>query len=175
MQSQDRYRIALLSAYALALHGFESLIPMPIPWLRAGLSNIIALTTLVLFGFRAAMMVTLTRVMLASLLTGSFLGPSFILSLGGGVSSVAASGLVLRVLPNIFGTVGISLIGAFFHNISQLLIAYLLFIQKIEPVLIIAPFLILLGTVTGFVNGLVAGILVRNLKNSGSKIQNSNK
>lgn len=175
MQSQDRYRIALLSAYALALHGFESLVPMPVPWLRAGFSNIIALTTLILFGFRAAMMVTLIRVVLASILTGSFLGPSFILSLGGGISSVVASGLVLRVLPNIFGTVGISLIGAFFHNISQLFIAYLLFIQKLEPVLIIAPFLVLLGTATGFVNGLVADVLVRSLKNNGQKTQNSNK
>jgi hypothetical protein len=34
MQLRDKQRIAILSAYALALHGFESLLPMPIPWLK---------------------------------------------------------------------------------------------------------------------------------------------
>lgn len=173
MQSQDKYRIALLSAYALALHGFESLIPMPIPWLRAGLANIIALTTLILFGFRAAMLVTLIRVIIASIFAGSFPGPGFILSLSGGVSSVIAAGLVFRILPELFGPVGLSLIGAFFHNLSQLFVAYFLFIQRIEPVLIITPFLILIGTITGLVNGLVSDLLVKNLKNEDRKFQNS--
>jgi len=173
MQSQDKYRIALLSAYALALHGLESLIPMPIPWLRIGLANIITLTTFILFGFRAAMMVTLIRVCLASIFTGSFLGPGFILSLCGGVSSILAMGLVLNILPGLFGPVGLSIIGALFHNISQLFLAYLLFIQKIEPMLLITPILILMGTITGSVNGLVADILIRGLKNSDDKIQNN--
>ncbi|GAB4406003.1 MAG: Gx transporter family protein [Thermodesulfovibrionales bacterium] len=171
MQSQDKYRIALLSAYALALHGFESLIPMPIPWLRVGLANIITLTTFILFGFRAAMMVTLIRVFLASIFTGSFLGPGFILSLSGGVSSILAMGFVLNIAPKLFGPVGLSIIGALFHNISQLFFAYILFIQRIEPVLIITPILILIGTITGSVNGLVAELLIRGLKNSGDKFK----
>lgn len=173
MQLQDKYRIAILSAYALALHGFESLIPMPIPWIRVGLANIITVAAFILFGFRAAMMVTLVRVFIASLFTGSFLGPGFILSLGGGVSGILAMGLVLSLLPGLFGPVGLSLIGALFHNLAQLFLAYILFIQKIEPVLIITPVLILIGTVTGLVNGLVADLLVKGLKNSGVTIQNT--
>lgn len=173
MQSQDKYRIAILSAYALALHGFESLVPMPIPWIRVGLANIVTVTAFILFGFRAAMMVTLVRVFIASLFTGSFLGPGFMLSLGGGVSSILAMGSVLYLFPGIFGPVGLSLVGALFHNSAQLFIAYALFIRKIEPVLIIAPFLLLIGTVTGFLNGLVADLLVRGLKNTGSSIQNT--
>lgn len=173
MQSQDKYRIALLSAYALALHGFESLIPMPIPWLRVGLANIIAITTLILFGFRAAMMVTLIRVIIASIFTGSFLGPGFLLSMGGGVSSIVATGIVFRVMPDVFGPVGLSLIGALFHNLSQIFIAYFLFIQKIEPILLVAPFIIFIGTITGLVNGLTSNLLIKNLKNSDDKFQNN--
>lgn len=175
MQSQDKYRIALLSAYALALHGFESLIPMPIPWLKAGLANIITITTFILFGFRAAMMVTLIRVTIASLFSGSFLGPGFILGMGGGISSIIGMGSVFYVMPGLFGPVGLSLIGALFHNISQLFIAYILFIQKIEPVLLITPILILIGTITGSVNGLVADLLIKGLKNSEDTIQNTPK
>lgn len=173
MQSHDKYRIALLSAYALALHGFEGILPTPIPWLRLGLANIITLTTLLLYGFRPAIMVTLIRVTLASLFTGTFLGPTFILSLGGGVTSTLAMGLILSLMPELFGPVGLSLIGALFHNIAQLLLAYVIFIQRIEAILLISPIIILIGTLTGSVNGIISEILIKNLKKTDKKIQNN--
>jgi heptaprenyl diphosphate synthase len=163
MQLQDKYRIAILSAYALALHGVEAMLPSPIPWLRLGLANIITLTALVLFGFRTAIMITLIRVMLGSLFTGTFLGPSFMLSLGGGVCGTCAMGTMLVVSRKLFGPVGLSLIGSLFHNAAQLFLAYWLFIQRIEAVLFISPVIMLIGTLTGFVNGIVADILIKNL------------
>jgi len=172
MQLQDKYRIALLSAYALALHGFESLLPTPIPWLRLGLANIITLITLFLYGIRAAIMVTLIRVILSSIFTGTFLGPAFILSLGGGVASTLAMGSVLSIAPRLFSTIGLSLIGALFHNIAQLFLAYFLFIQRIEAILLISPLIILIGTVTGTVNGVVSDLVIKNLKKTYQKIQN---
>jgi heptaprenyl diphosphate synthase len=173
MQLQDKYRIALLSAYALALHGFEYLLPKPIPWLRLGLANIITLVALILYGFRTAMTVTLIRVILASIFTGTFLGPAFVLSFGGGIASTATMGFIRRVKKDLFGPVGLSLAGAFFHNIAQLILAYLLFIQRIEAVLIISPIIILAGALTGLVNGTVAELLIKNLlKKEHKKIQN---
>ncbi len=176
MQLQDKYRIAVLSAFALALYGVESLIPTPIPWLRLGLANIVTLVALVLYGFRTAMTVTLIRVILGSLFTGTFLGPSFLLSFGGGVTSTAAMGLTYRALKDVFGPVGLSLIGAFFHNAAQLTLAYFLFIQRIEAMFVIAPVIILIGTLTGVANGAVSGLMIKNLlKNEFGKIQNDNK
>ena len=173
MQLQDKYRIAVLSAYALALYGIESLVPTPIPWLRLGLANIVTLVALMLYGFRTAMTVTLIRVILGSLFTGTFLGPSFILSFGGGVTSTAAMGLVYLAMRDVFGPVGLSLIGAFFHNAAQLTLAYFLFIQRIEAMFVIAPVIILLGTLTGVANGAVSGLLIKNLlNNKGGRIQN---
>lgn len=173
MQSQDKYRIAVLAAYALALHGFEYLLPTPIPWLRLGLANIITLVALTLYGFSTAMSVTLIRVILASIFTGTFLGPAFLLSFSGGVSSTAAMGLIYVVQRNLFGPVGLSLIGALFHNIAQLTLAYFLFIQRIEAILIISPLVIFIGVLTGFTNGVVADILIKNiLKKDGKTIHN---
>ena len=163
MQSQDKYRIALLSAYAIAIHSFENLLPTPIPWLRLGIANIITLATLVLYGFRAAMMVTLIRVILSSIFIGTFLGPGFIMSFGGGVTSTFAIGVVFSLFPRLFGPVGLSLIGALFHNMAQLFLAYVMFVQKIEPILIVSPILILLGTITGIVNGVIAGMLIKSI------------
>jgi heptaprenyl diphosphate synthase len=160
---EDQYRIAVLAAYALALSGFESLIPTPIPWLRLGLANIITLAALLLYGFRTAMTVTLIRVILSSLFLGTFLGPAFILSFGGGVSSTVAMGLAHRLFKRLFGPVGLSLIGALFHNLAQLALAYLIFIRRIEAVLLISPVLVLLGTFTGVANGVVSGLLIEKI------------
>ncbi len=173
MQLQDKYRIAVLSAYALALHGIENLVPTPIPWLRLGLANIVTLVALVLFGFRTAMMVTMIRVILASLFMGTFLGPSFVMSFGGGLTSTAAMGLTYRMSRGLFGPIGLSLIGAFFHNAAQLALAYILFIQRIEAMYIITPVIILLGTLTGVANGAVSGLLIKKLlKKEDDRIQN---
>ncbi|SPQ00421.1 putative membrane protein [Candidatus Sulfobium mesophilum] len=173
MQLQDKYRIAVLSAYALALHGIENLVPTPIPWLRLGLANIVTLVALVLFGFRTAIMVTMIRVILASLFTGTFLGPSFVMSFGGGLTSAAAMGLAYRVSRDLFGPIGLSLIGAFFHNAAQLALAYFLFIQRIEAMYVISPVIILLGTITGVANGAVSGLLIKKLlKKEDDRIQN---
>lgn len=167
MQSPDKLRIALLAAYAIALHGFERLIPTPIPWMRFGLANIITLTALVLYGMKPAMTITLIRVIIGSFLTGTFLGPAFVLSLGAGIVSTFAMGITLRLVPALFGPVGISLIGAMLHNITQLFLAYLIFIRKFEVVVILAPILLLVGTVTGALNGIVSGMLIQGLTKSG--------
>lgn len=173
MQLQDKYRIAVLSAYGLVLYGFEGLVPTPVPWLRLGLANIITLVALMLYGLRTAMMVTLIRVILASIFTGTFLGPAFMLSFAGGVCSTAAMGLTYLLCRNLFGPVGLSLIGALFHNIAQLALAYFLFIRRVEAILLISPVILLLGTLTGGVNGVVSHLLINNiLKKDDEKIQN---
>ena len=164
MQLQDKYRIALLSAYAIGIHALESLLPSPIPWMRLGLANVITVIALMLYGFRTAMLVTLVRVLLSSLLTGTFPGPAFILSLGGGVSSTLAMGLAASVCQRLFSAVGLSIIGAFFHNMAQLVLAYFFVIQRIEAVLFIMPVITLIGTLTGTLNGLVAAMVIGSLK-----------
>lgn len=172
MQLRDKYRIALLSAFALGIHGIESFIPTPIPWLRLGFANIITLATLVLYGMYPAIMVTLIRIVLGSLFSGTFLGPAFMLSLGGGMASTLAMGIVFLTMPRLFSAVGLSIIGALFHNISQLIIAYFFFVQRIEAILLITPLIMLFGTLTGTFNGFVSEMLIKNLKKSGQTIQN---
>jgi heptaprenyl diphosphate synthase len=164
MQLRDKYRIALLSAFAIGIHGIESLLPSPIPWMRLGLANVITVIALLLYGFRTAMLVTLVRVIISSLITGTFPGPAFILSLGGGVLSTMSMGVVVLLAPGLFSAVGLSIIGAFIHNMTQLILAYFLIIQRMEAVLFIAPVITLAGTLTGALNGLVSETVITNLK-----------
>ncbi|MBF0558959.1 MAG: Gx transporter family protein [Nitrospirae bacterium] len=170
MQSADRYRIALLASYALALHGLEAFIPTPIPWLRLGLSNIITVITLFFYGMKPALTVTMIRILLGSLFIGTFLGPGFFLSLSGGLAGTVSMGLAAALFPRLFSPLGISLIGAFFHNIAQLFIAYLLFVRQIQAILVVLPFLIVAGTLTGACNGYAAKYLIQEIRKAKKQV-----
>jgi heptaprenyl diphosphate synthase len=160
----ETFNIALLAAYAIGLHSLERFIPSPIPWLRFGFANIITLTTLLLYGFRAGMTVTLIRVLVGSLFTGTFLGPGFVLSLSGGVLSTLAMWSAKTLTGRLFGPVGLSLLGAFFHNIAQLFVAYVFFVKKLEAVLYISPVIFLIGAGTGAVNGVATGLILKRVR-----------
>lgn len=162
----ETLHIALLSAYAVGLHSIEALIPTPVPWLRLGLANIITLTTLYLYGLRAGMTVTLTRVFIRSLLAGTFLGPAFVMSLGGGVASTLVMWAVKALFGRLFSPVSLSIFGALTHNMVQLFLAYFLFVRQIEAILLISPIILLLGTFTGIFNGLATSMIIKKIQQS---------
>ncbi|MEK7308211.1 MAG: Gx transporter family protein [Nitrospirota bacterium] len=156
--------IALLAAYAIGLNSIERLIPSPIPWLRFGFANIITLTTLYLYGLKAGMTVTLIRVFVGSLFTGTFLGPAFVLSLGGGVSSTLMMWAAKVLFGRLFSPIGLSLLGALMHNTAQLLLAYLFFVRRLEAIIFIIPIIILIGTITGAFNGVVTSLVLKKME-----------
>jgi len=162
--STETVQIALLSAYAVGLHSIEALIPMPVPWLRLGLANIITLTTLYLYGLRAGMTVTLARVFIRSLIAGTFLGPAFILSLGGGVGSTIVMWFFMKGFRGLAGPVAVSMAGAFTHNIIQLFLAHLLFVRRMEAILIISPVILGAGLLTGLFNGVATGLIIKRVE-----------
>ncbi len=161
------YQIALLVALACILQISESMIPHPIPGLRLGLANIITLTTLVLLGFRHALEVAVIRTILSSLIIGTFLSPGFILSFAAAVASTLVmgffywlSGLNARYR---FSIIGISIVGAFCHNMVQLFLAYLLLVKH-GGIFVFFPWLSIGALATGWVVGVVAGGACRQLK-----------
>lgn len=162
----ENFHIALLSAYAVGLHSIEALIPTPIPWLRFGFTNIITLTTLLLYGLKAGMTVTLIRVFVGSLFMGTFLGPAFALSLGGGVSSTLVMWFAKVLFGRLFSPIGLSLLGALAHNIVQLFLAYLFFVRRLEAIVFISPIIILFGIITGAFNGIVTSLIIKRIRES---------
>lgn len=163
-KNSENFHIALLAAYAIGIHSIEKLIPTPIPWLRFGFANIITLTTLLLYGLKAGMTVTLIRIFIVSLFTGTFLGPAFILSLGGGVSSTLIMWVSMVLFGRLFSPMGLSLLGALTHNITQLFLAYLFFVRRLEAIIFISPIIVLLGVITGTFNGIVTGLIIKRVR-----------
>ena len=76
--------LALLTSMAIALQVFESMIAVPLPYgAKLGLANIIALVTMELFDVKELILVNSMRVLLGSLLRGTFLTSTFWISSGG--------------------------------------------------------------------------------------------
>jgi heptaprenyl diphosphate synthase len=69
--------LSLIVALGVVLHRLEILIPLPSPWIKLGLANVMTLVTLIFFGLRDAVTVTLLRIMLGSIVGGTFLSPTF--------------------------------------------------------------------------------------------------
>ena len=154
------YQIALLVALACILQISESMIPHPIPGLRLGLANMVTLTTLVLLGFRYALEVALIRTILSSLIIGTFMSPGFILSFSAAIVSTLIMGLFYW-LSGLnarfrFSIIGISIVGAFCHNMVQLVLAYFLLVKH-SGIFVFFPWLSIGALATGWVVGIVAG------------------
>lgn len=154
--------LAIIISQALVLHYIEGFIPVLAPGAKLGLANIMTMVTLVIFGFKEAMVVVLIRSVLGSLLGGSITG--ILYSLSGGILSGLAMSLLYLNFQSYFSLMGISTAGAVFHNIGQLLTASWIF-GTIGILYTYLPILMLAAVITGYFNGLVTRYILKYLHN----------
>ncbi len=155
--------IAWFAALAIAIHVLESAIPSPIPGIKIGLANIVTIVVLVQFGWRTAAWVSLLRVLIGSLIIGSFLSPTFILSLGGACASLVVIGVAYTLARHHISAMGYSVLAAIAHILAQFWLAYLLFIPH-QALFHLLPILITVAIITGIVNGSLALAVHKRLK-----------
>ena len=101
--TRQDHRIAWLTALAITIHIAESALPSPLPGIKPGLANVVTIVALVQYGWGTAAWVALLRVLIGSLLIGTFLSPTFLLSLAGAVASITALRLASWVPGRGFG------------------------------------------------------------------------
>ncbi len=158
--------IALLVGLGVVLHRLEALLPLPTPWVKLGLANIMTLIALVFLGFRAALEVTLLRVLLGSVLGGTFLSPTFFLSLAGGLASVGIMGLLYRKRREAFSLVGISVAAAYAHTTAIFVCVFFLFIHQ-SVFFNLLPVFLTFSLISGILTGLLANNITQHLSNEG--------
>ena len=152
---------AHLAAAAIAAHVLEAALPGPGPWFKVGLANTFTLVALFHIGWRAALVVSLIRVLAGSMALGTFLSPTFFLSLSGALAAVGVMG-VARLMPLRFGPVGVSLLAALAHMSAQVSTAYLLIIGH-AGLFLALPWFLAGSWVTGILNGLIAFLILERL------------
>jgi heptaprenyl diphosphate synthase len=162
-------RLGFLVAVGTSLFVLESLVPLPLPFLKIGLANISTLLAVLLAGPIDAFLVVALRVTVGSLLTGSLLSPSFILAAGAGAVSAGTMTLFSRVSTRILGPVGLSLAGSFAHVVTQLALVAFLIVRN-AGVFHLLPLLLLTALVGGLVVGLVTVRILPAVAGSQSRI-----
>jgi heptaprenyl diphosphate synthase len=152
--------LSALIAVAMILSYIESLIPafVAVPGVKMGLSNIATVFALYALGWQYAICVSVVRVFLSALLFGNFV--SLIYSLSGAALALALM-ILLKKLDR-FSSVGVSVAGGVGHNAGQIIAACIV-MENAAISLYIIP-LIISGTLSGIVIGLVAGNLVERVK-----------
>lgn len=151
----EDHRIAWMAALAIALSMAEAVFPSPIPGVKPGLANIVVLLVLYQDGLRAAIWVSALRVIAGSLFFGSFLTPTFFLSLSGATCSLLMLVMTSRLPRRLFGPITHSLLSSIAHIAGQLIVVYLWLIPH-QGILYLIPILAIAAAVFGIVNGIIA-------------------
>jgi len=163
MRKQTR-KIALLgvlTSVASVLSYLEAMLPpisTAVPGIKMGLPNIIIIFLLYKFGLKEAIIVSLIRVFIVSLLFGNVMTLAY--SVAGAVLSLALMTLFKKL--NLFSAIGVSIIGGISHNLGQILVAIFLFdtIQIGYYMIVLA----ITGTIAGVLIGIISSILVKKLE-----------
>jgi len=153
---------ALFVSLALVLHVAENMIPMPVltPGAKIGLANVITMIAVVLLGYREALGILIARIILGSIFGG---GPSgFLYSFAGGMLSLVSMTVLIKLAKDHVSMIGISVTGAFFHSVGQVIVAALM-LQNVR-ILSYLPVLLLTSIGAGIFIGYVSKSLMPYLK-----------
>lgn len=149
--------LGLATGLALALHIFEAIIPMPtdlvVPGFKLGLANIVSLYVIMNFEVKDAVIVSIMRTVLGSLLSGTFMTVTFFFSFFGGLVSAVVMGVLYRYASKYFSILGISLAGAVVHNLAQLTVAF--YVIRAAGIFAYLPYMLFFALPTGAFVGLV--------------------
>ena len=160
MRASKVAQYGLITALALVLSYLESLVPpLGVPGVKLGLPNLAIVFALYRLSWKDACVVSLARVVLATLLFGN--GAALAYSVAGAALSLTVMGLLKKTGK--FSSVGVSVAGGVAHNAGQILVAMALL--ETSRLAWYLPVLWVSGTVAGVLIGIVSGVLVKRVPN----------
>ncbi|MBR5155329.1 MAG: Gx transporter family protein [Clostridia bacterium] len=150
--------MALFISIGLVLQYIESRILItPLPGGKLGLTNIVSIINIFMFGGRNALLISVFRSFWGSLLTGGVMTMAY--SVTGAFFSSISMWFIKKILYPKVSIIGISIIGAATHNVSQLIVA-VIFYSSVY-VMSYLPILLVLSLVSGFITGSATHIFAK--------------
>lgn len=149
----------VLIALAMLFSYIDTLIPIfPIPGMKLGLANLVVLIALYLLSSKAAIFISIVRIILVAITFGNL--SAFMFSFAGAILSLCLMLIFKRT--NKFSMIGVSILGAISHNIAQIVVAIII----LESILIISylPYLLVSAVVTGILIGLLGALVLKRLE-----------
>ncbi len=158
MKVQKMALLGVLTAAAIVIAILESFIPsVGIPGVKLGLANIVILIILYELGIWEACVVNLLRVLVVSLVRGTFLSMGFLMSLTGCVFSLGIM-ILFYLLIKKFSIIGVSVIGSIFHVTGQILIAMIYL--GTAYIFLYLPVIAISAIITGVFVGIVTKLII---------------
>ena len=154
--------LSYLGSMAIMLSILEIAIPKPLPWMKIGLANSVTLYAFGVLKIKEVFVVVLARVLAVSIIIGTFLSTTFVLSLTGAVTSFIVMAVAYRYLKRFISLIGISVLGASASNLSQLMVVNWLFLNS-RVSYYLFPILLAVALIGGIITGLFAMFLRRNI------------
>jgi heptaprenyl diphosphate synthase len=154
--------LSLMVSIALIIYVIEAQVPVLFPGIKLGLANLVSLTALILWGPREALLIMFLRTLLGSMFTGSM--SAFMFSIAGGLLSNLVMIFLFKYFRKSMSIWSISMTGAVFHNIGQLLVAS--FVIQDLRIYVYLPVLMVAAVVTGYFIGLCTTFLTKHLERS---------
>lgn len=152
--------LGILTALALVTFVIEGLMPsIAVPGAKIGLSNVFTLLALVLLDPLSALILVVARTVLGSLILGNM--ASLLYSLTAGAVSLAVTALLYRLFFPKISLLSLSVVGAVIHNLTQNLVFCL--ISATPQAFAYAPYLALLGVLSGATVGVIIYLLINKL------------
>ncbi|MBR4378118.1 MAG: Gx transporter family protein [Bacilli bacterium] len=159
MKVQKIALLGVLLALTIVIAILESFIPsFTIPGIKLGFANIIILVTLYEVGILEAIFINLVRVLVVSLVRGTFLSMGFFMSLTGAFMSLGIMILFYLVIKK-YSIIGVSVIGSLFHVIGQILIA-MIYMGSVYVVYYL-PIIGISAVITGILVGFIARAIIK--------------
>lgn len=160
MRTNKLTLLGLFTAVSLMIFIVESFIPplVPIPGIKLGLANIVTLIVIQCSSYKDALLVLLARILLSTFFFGTAM--SLLYSICGGFLALLIMALSNKLLQKHMLFLS-GMLGALFHNIGQITVAY--FITATSGVLVYLPFLCISGIITGFFTGMCAHFISKRL------------
>lgn len=156
-------RLVILSIFlsiSVVVSYVESFIPIPIPGVKLGLANVVILLLLYEDKWYNAFWVLLLRIFIVGFIRGSFLTPTWFMSLSGGLSAFLIMFIFSHV--KIFSSYGVSVLGSVFHCMGQIIVA--MFMLDTLGLIYYFPVIALLSIITGALSGYICILLRRRYR-----------
>ena len=150
--------LGVITAATIVIAIAESFIPsIGIPGVKLGLANIMILITLYELGILEALGISIVRVLVVSLVRGTFLSMGFLMSLTGAILSLGIMILFYLVIKK-FSIIAVSVVGSLFHVFGQMLIASIYLGTTF--VIYYLPIVSISAIITGVLVGIIAKLII---------------
>ncbi|MCL1996375.1 MAG: Gx transporter family protein [Defluviitaleaceae bacterium] len=151
--------LGLMLAVIVVLLAIERMLP-PVPFFppnfKLGLSNIIIMFAIFFMGAKDAFVLGVLKSFFNTLMRGVVGGA---ISLAGGMLSIAAIAGLMWISRNKMSVLSLSIAGAIFHNIGQIIVAIII-LRSPHLFMLYLPVLLVAGVVMGSLTGICVKIVM---------------